>query len=192
MVWSLLCKLLYCLFRRECGNNSLRILSGFCHPSEIWAILRNFGETEIIKQYCMCYIISVMSNPVRPCGLQPARLLCPWGSPGKNTGVGCHALLQGVFPTQGSKNLCLLHWQAGSLPLAPPGKSQNKINCDHYWFFTLWPVCSHYFLTSSLYGNRWENSGNNVRLYFWGAPKPLQMVTAAMKLKDAYSLEGKL
>ena len=31
--------------------------------------------------------------------LYPARLLCPWNSPGKNTGVGCHALLQGIFPT---------------------------------------------------------------------------------------------
>ena len=46
---------------------------------------------------------------------------------------------------------------------------------------------SHRFM-----GNRWGNSGNSVRLYFWGAPKSLQMVTAAMKLKDAYSLEGKL
>ena len=48
------------------------------------------------------------------------RLLCPWNSPGKNTGVGCHALLQGIFPTQGSNPylLCLLHWQVGSLPLA--------------------------------------------------------------------------
>ena len=42
-------------------------------------------------------------------------------SPGKNTGVGCHALLQGTFPTQGSK-LCLLHLQVCSLPLLPPGK----------------------------------------------------------------------
>ena len=33
-------------------------------------------------------------------GLQPASLLCPWASPGKNTGVGCHALLQETFPTQ--------------------------------------------------------------------------------------------
>ena len=41
-------------------------------------------------------------------------------SPGKNTGVGCHALLQGIFQTQGS-NLRLLHWQAGSLQLAPLG-----------------------------------------------------------------------
>ena len=38
----------------------------------------------------------------------PARLLCPWDSPGKNTGVGCHFLLQGIFPTQES-NLGLLH-----------------------------------------------------------------------------------
>ena len=36
------------------------------------------------------------------------------------------------------------------------------------------------------------NKGNSDRLYFWGAPKSVQMVTAAMKLKDAYSLEGKL
>ena len=40
--------------------------------------------------------------------------------------------------------------------------------------------------------DRWGNSGNSVRLYFLGAPKSLQMVTAAMKLKDAYSLEGKV
>ena len=44
----------------------------------------------------------------------------------------------------------------------------------------------------TLMGNRWGNSGNSVRLYFWGAPKSLQMVIAAMKLKDAYSLEEKL
>ena len=43
-----------------------------------------------------------MSNSLQPQGLQPARLLCPWDFPGKNTGVGCHFLLQGIFPTQGS------------------------------------------------------------------------------------------
>jgi len=46
------------------------------------------------------------------------------GSPGKNTGVGCHVVLQGIFSTQGSNQhlLCFLHWQMGSLPLVPPGK----------------------------------------------------------------------
>ena len=48
-------------------------------------------------------------------------------------------------------------------------------------------MASHHFM-----GNRWGNNENSVRLYFWGAPKSLQMVTAAMKLKDASSLKGKL
>ena len=50
-----------------------------------------------------------------------ARVFCPWDSPGKNTGVGCQALLQGIFLTQGSNPyiLCLLHWQACSLPTEP-------------------------------------------------------------------------
>ena len=58
-----------------------------------------------------------------PHGLWPARLLCAWDSPGKNTGVGCHALLQGIVLTQGSNPLLLYlpQWQAGSLPLMPQG-----------------------------------------------------------------------
>ena len=58
-------------------------------------------------------------------------------------------------------------------------KAQHSENEDH-------GIWSHHFM-----GNRWENSGNSERLYF-GAPKSLQMVTAAMKLKDAYSLEEKV
>ena len=54
---------------------------------------------------------------------------CPWDSPGKNTGVGCHAPLQGIFPTQRSSLSlqCLLHWQAGSLLLKPREKLQESI-----------------------------------------------------------------
>ena len=71
-------------------------------------------------------VISVVSDSVRPCGLWPTRLLCPWDCPGKNTGVDCH--LQGIFPTQGLDLclLCLLRWQVGSLPLAPPGKPMES------------------------------------------------------------------
>ena len=74
------------------------------------------------------------------------RLLCPWDSPGKN-GVGCHALLQRIFPTQGSIPclLLLLHWQAGSLPLAPlggPGSSwtrdQIHVPCTGRWILNPW------------------------------------------------------
>jgi len=42
-----------------------------------------------------------VSSSLAPCRLQPIRLLCSWDFLGKSTGVGCHALLQGIFPTQG-------------------------------------------------------------------------------------------
>jgi len=51
---------------------------------------------------------SVVSHSLWPHGLLPARLLCPWNSPGKNTGVGDHSLLQGIFSTQRS-NPGLVH-----------------------------------------------------------------------------------
>ena len=61
-------------------------------------------------------VASVMFDSLRPYGPLPTRLLYPWDSPGKNTAMGYHALLQGIFPTQGSNShlLCLLHWQVGS------------------------------------------------------------------------------
>ena len=58
-------------------------------------------------------------------------------------------------------------------------KVQHSENEDH-------GIWSHHFM-----GNRWGNSGYS-GILFWGAPKSLPMVTAAMNLKDAYSLEGKL
>ena len=63
---------------------------------------------------------SVVSDSLQPCGLYPTRHLHPWDSPGKNTRVGCHFLLQRIFPTQGLNPSLwhLLHWQANSLPLA--------------------------------------------------------------------------
>ena len=46
------------------------------------------------KCCCCCQVTSVVSDSVRPHRWQPTRLLCPWDSPGKSTGVGCHFLLQ--------------------------------------------------------------------------------------------------
>ena len=58
-----------------------------------------------------------------PYRLVSTRLLYPWDSLDKNTRVGRRVLLLGIFPTRGSNPplLFLLHWQVGSLPLAPPG-----------------------------------------------------------------------
>ena len=74
--------------------------------------------------------LPVLSNSLQPRGLRPARLLRPWDSPGKSTGVVCHALPQGIFLTRGSNSslLSVLHGQAGSLPLAPRGKPQKDHN----------------------------------------------------------------
>ena len=63
-----------------------------------------------------------MSDTLRPHGLQPTRLFCPWDFPSKSTEVGCHFLLQGIFPIQGS-NPGLLHCSQILLLSEPPGKS---------------------------------------------------------------------
>ena len=64
----------------------------------------------------VCSATSVVSDSLRRYGLKPARLLCLWDSEGKNTGVGCHTLFQGIFPIQGSnwyvlhRRRILYHW----------------------------------------------------------------------------------
>ena len=83
-------------------------------------------------------------------------------SPGKDTGVGCHALLQGIFPTQGSNPclLLLLHWQACSLPLTPTGKSVKQLYSnlkkkrgkfakrDKHWWWRPWDLRRFYLETA--------------------------------------------
>ena len=62
----------------------------------------------------------------------------PWGFPGKNTGVGCHILLQGIFLTQGSNphHLHLLQWQVYSLPLSHLGSPIGQI-CTYIHSFSI-------------------------------------------------------
>ena len=73
---------------------------------------------------------TVRSDTSRPHGLQPTKLLCPWDFPGKSTGMGCYALLQGIFLTQGPNLslLSLLHWLADSLPLRHLRSSIMRLN----------------------------------------------------------------
>ena len=72
---------------------------------------------------CVCACVCTQSCPTLCDPVTVAHLaLCPWHSPGQNTGVGCHAVLQGIFLTWGlnPRLLWLLHWQVNSLPLGPP------------------------------------------------------------------------
>ena len=84
-----------------------------------WRSLADYSQ-------CMpvCSVTSVESDSWWPYGLRPSRLFCPWGSPGKNTAVGCQALLQGIFLTWGSNSRLPASpaLQVDSLPAEPPGK----------------------------------------------------------------------
>ena len=101
----------------------------FRFDGRIQFLLQILGAVAEWKQPCVhaCYVASVVCDPVRPYSCSPPRPLS-WDFPGKNTGVGCHSLLQGIFPVEGlNPHLsCLQHRQAGSLPLAPPGKPRTQ------------------------------------------------------------------
>ena len=103
-------------------------------------------------------------------------------SPGKNTGVGCHVLLQGIFPTQGL-NLCL-HWQASSLPPAPPGKHVN--NTGQHLLSTYYmpsAFCRHNLIATAQYSSLFlrpplfkidmeiERFGNWFKAHRWSGPR---------------------
>ena len=64
---------------------------------ERWGSCLNLGRAHV-KEVCVCVTCSVVSDSLQPYRLWPTRLLCPWDFPGKNTGMGCHILLQGIFP----------------------------------------------------------------------------------------------
>ena len=109
-----------------------------CPISERWKKKDNIF-VYVFTGICAC-CHSVVSDFLRPRELQPARLLCPWNFPGKNTGVACHALLQRIIPTQGS-NLCLLrllHWQADSLPLSHLGSTFTCLCRLFHGILTKW------------------------------------------------------
>ena len=65
------------------------------HGQKTNKLARKEGNAQILSSCCCCcWVASVVSDSVRPHRQQPTRLPCPWDSPGKNTGVGCHFLLQ--------------------------------------------------------------------------------------------------
>ena len=82
-----------------------------CHDKQDFCGLQ-YDVLCLVAQYCLTLC--------DPHVLRPTRLLFPWDSPGKNTGMGCHALLQGIFPTQELNQGLPL--QADSLPAELPGK----------------------------------------------------------------------
>ena len=80
-----------------------------------------------MKKSCCCSVTSVVSNSVRPLRQQPTRLLCPWDSPGKNTGVGCHFLLQCMKVKSGSEVAQSCPTLSDPMDCSPPGSSAHGI-----------------------------------------------------------------
>ena len=97
----------------------------------------------IVKFYVNIYVFApscqILCDSPRP---QPARLLCLWNFPGKNTGVGQPFPAAGDLPNPEIKfsSLHLLHWQAGSLPRLPPGKPINTYTYTYVYTHT---YCIH-------------------------------------------------
>ena len=105
-----------------------------------------------------CVICSVLSDSLQPHGLYPTRLLCPWNSPGKNTGVGSHSLTPGDLPNPGIEprdrtQLSCLHCKQILYCLSRQGSPEqccycsvaqlcltlcNPMDCRRMWFSTKW------------------------------------------------------
>ena len=100
----------YCLyFTCDCAVRETTVPMLFIrNRSFSQCIVRALVPISIPQSHLVLYSRSVVSDALQPHGLKHARLLCPWDSPGENTGVGCHALLQGIFPARRS-NLGVLH-----------------------------------------------------------------------------------
>ena len=98
-----------------------------------------------------CSVASVMSNSLWLYELYFARLLCPWDSPGKNTGVVCHAFLQGIFLTQGLNPhlLYLLHCRWVLYPTEPPEKPNTNIYLYKYVLFIIQLLLNYVYYSTA-------------------------------------------
>ena len=82
---------------------------------------------------CCCCVTSVVSNSVRPHRWQPTRLPYPRDSPGKNTGVGCHFLLQCMEVTSESEVAQSCLTLSDPMDCSPPGSSAHGFSRQGYW-----------------------------------------------------------
>ena len=137
-------------------------LGGLYVVCGLWGELWTQTLTGWFHPIMQCVFVAQSCPTLQTHGLEPARLLCPWNSPGKNNGVGSYSLLQGIFLTQRS-NLDLLHcgWilyhlshqgtpivktsplkttSPGGLPVSHSPSLEALSLLYHLWAAS-WPVC---------------------------------------------------
>ena len=151
--------LCFCILRAK--HSEFDSTKRMCTPVNVIVLL--------IMNTCVPSHFSLVWLFVNPCltVYEPARLLCPWDSPGKNTGMGCYALLQGIFPTQEWNPclLCLLHWKAGSLPPKPSGRLIMNGPIQNRAFTFKWNYLLH-FMTWFHHIHVWLFTHNKTILAF--------------------------
>ena len=148
------------------------------------------GTEAACQQTCplsWCWCDCVLSHIVvysssRPFGLQPTRLLCPWDFSGKDTGAGCHFLLQGIFPAHGlSPHLLnwrqiLYHWATRGAPWGSPvvlTKGQCVKGCcwprleerKHQGLYSHFSAAPTTLLTSDKKGGRDTQQGGDIHIH---------------------------
>ena len=138
-------------------------------PNILWFAFPAFSlimgtvSRSLLKSLKLCWtgcmhagsVAPVGSDSLWPRGLGPSRLLCPWDCPGRNTGVGCHALLQGIFPTQGSNLSPAL--AGGFFTTEPSSVSYNQKEGKKTWVI--------YWKTLYL---KMQNSRDQMEIHPWG------------------------
>ena len=118
-----------------------------CFKIQIFLPLRILCVTSAVC-VCVCVCVKLLQLYLTICDpldCKSTRLLCPWDTSGKNTGVGSMPSSRGIFPTQGLNphHIHLLHWQEGSLPLTPSGKPSVLFTYCHccFTYYTIITVC---------------------------------------------------
>ena len=121
-----------CMLWLEEASSFIPFFWGWEYPWRINSQLRigHRDDSAGLLHLCCCYLVTKLCLTLLwPRGLQPAKFLCPEDFLDKNTRVGCHFLLQGIFPTQGW-NPHLLHWPVDSLPLSHMGALTLRLGCE--------------------------------------------------------------
>ena len=124
---GLTCSLLFSIQSSLCLHCTFL---SYCHSMSL--SLKDFQFSFFLSACCVLSLQSSLTlcNPI-DCSLPGASV---HGILQATPPVSCHGLFQGIFLTQGSNPpfLCLVHWQAGSLPLTPPGKPHPEL-CRFSW-----------------------------------------------------------
>ena len=147
---------------------------------EFWYMLQHGWTCKTLCCCCCCQVTSVVSNSVRPHRRQPTRLLCPWDSPGKNTGVSCHFLLQCMkVKVKSLSRVPLLATPWTAAYQAPPSMGFPR---QEYWSGVPLPSLKH--------RARWNKSRYNRTDIVWVCIYKIPIIGKLIETKSRLEVEN--